>query len=403
MIKKIGNNIYKDFRVYYLIILLVFLLVFDYQEYWHLFSIIIKFDSWSVYGDLRLLLKGVDLYRIGKDPFEVQYEPPYNYPSFWRFFSYVKGFNASNYKIIGFFLVFCSQLLLLCASGNWYNPKKAFYYIFLLISPVSLLIFERGNNDLIIFLLLIFPIVCFPKSKLLYISCFLLAFMLKLYPIGAGLLFLYFYRNIKIKNGLVLVSVLIIIIAYIGLNYKEIIIIRERTPTSIFELSFGFFVPLRNIMFHNPTMYNIETGYWGGYICIWLCVIFLLFKVFKNKWQNIDLVNIENKKIYLFLIGSGVFLFSFFLSISWEYRLFFLMLCVPAILSWTKNNQFGSKYMIVILPLIFWNQSLRKLAEKMFSTNSNGIFIFNQLLIAFLAILFIFYISIIIKNAPKDR
>lgn len=396
------SNFYKDLRVFYLLALLIFLLLFDYDQYWYLFNSVIKFESWSVYGDLRLLLKGVDLYGIGKDPFKEHYEPPYNYPSFWRYFSYIKGFDASHYKIIGFLFIFCSQFLLLCASGSWYDPKKAFYYMVLLLSPVSLLIFERGNNDLVIFLLLLFPIVCFPRSKIFYILFFLLAFMLKLYPVGAGLLILYLYKEINVKNSVLIAGVLIIMLIYIGLNYEEIIMIRERTPTSIAELSFGFLVPLKNIMSHNSKMYKIEGVYWAGYIVLWLSVIFLLFKVFKNKWDQIDLTNnIASKEISLFLIGAGIFLFSFFLSISWEYRLFFLVLCVPAIMSWVKNHQFGAKYLMIILPLILWNQTLRKLTEKLFSGNSNGIFIINQILIASLAIIFIFYIVLILKKSLK--
>ncbi|MFP3594072.1 hypothetical protein [Chryseobacterium sp. SIMBA_038] len=225
--------------------------------------------------------------------------------------------------------------------------------------------------------------------------------MLKLYPIGAGLLIIYLYKEISIKNSFLMVCILGIILVYIGLNHNEIMLIRERTPTSIAELSFGFLVPLKNIMSHNTKMYKIEYVYWSGYIALLLGIIFLLYKIFKNKWREIDLINIGNKEISLFLVGSGIFLFSFFLSISWEYRLFFLVLCAPAILSWAKNNQFGSKYLMIILPLILWNQTLRKLTEKIFSGNSNGIFIFNQILITSLAIVFIFYIVLIMKKSLK--
>ncbi|GAB0156139.1 hypothetical protein CHRYSEOSP005_14030 [Chryseobacterium sp. Alg-005] len=392
-------NLKKDLRIYYILVLFIFLLVFDYHQYWYIFKSFIKFDSWSVYGDLRLLLKGTDLYAIGKDPFKEHYEPPYNYPSFWRFFTYIKGFDASHYKIIGFLLVFCTQSMLLWASGTW-NPKKAIYYILLLLSPVSLLIFERGNNDLVIFLLLIFPVLVFPKSKGAYILFFLLAFMLKLYPIGAGLLLLYLYKEINFKNATVLAGVGAVILIYIGLNYEEIIMIRERTPISVSEFSFGFQVPLENFMSHNRKMYKIEEVYWAGYIVVWLSILFLLFKIFKNKWQQIDLVHIKSQEIYLFLIGAGVFLFSFFLSISWEYRLFFLLLCVPAFISWMKNNQFGAKYMIIILPIILWNQTLRKITEMVFD-NSNSIFLINQLLITSLAVMLIVYMILILKKSLK--
>lgn len=400
-----GNNkalltgLKKDLRIYYVLTLLIFLLVFDYNQYWYLFKSYIQFDSWSVYGDLRLLLKGTDLYGIGKDPFKEHYEPPYNYPSFWRYFSYIKGFDAAHYKTIGFLLVFCTQCMLLWASGKW-DPKKAFYYILLLLSPVSLLLFERGNNDLVIFLLLLFPILVFPKSKLLYILFFLLAFMLKLYPIGAGLLVLYLYKEVNFKNVALLAGVGTVILIYIGLHYEEIIMIRERTPISISEFSFGFQVPLENFMSHNRKMYKLEEVYWVGYTGLWLSIIFLLFKIFRNRCNQTDLTNIKSREMYLFLTGAGVFLFSFFLSISWEYRLFFLALCVPALMSWVRSNQFGAKYMIIILPIILWNQTLRKIAE-MFSDNSNSIFLINQLLIASLAVVLIIYIFLIFKKSLK--
>lgn len=390
----------KDLRIYYVLALFIFLLVFDYDQYWYIFKSYITFDSWSVYGDLRLLLKGTDLYSVGKDPFKEHYEPPYNYPSFWRFFSYIKGFDAAHYKVIGSLLVFFTQSMFLWATGSW-DPKKAFYYILLLLSPVSLLIFERGNNDLVIFLLLLFPVLVFPKSKIVYILFFLLAFMLKLYPIGAGLLLLYLYREINFKSVAVLAGVGAVILCYIGLNYEEIIMIRERTPISVSEFSFGFQVPLENIMSHNRKMYKVEEVYWTGYIVLWISIIFLLFKVFKNKWNQADLMNIKSQEIHLFLIGGGVFLFSFFLSVSWEYRLFFLVLCVPAMISWMKSDQFGAKYLIIVLPIILWNQTFRKVAESVFSGNSNAVFIINQLLIASVAVVLMVYIILILKKSLK--
>ncbi|MFZ4931899.1 hypothetical protein [Chryseobacterium sp. Mn2064] len=398
--KSLQIRLKNDLRIYYVLVLLIFLLVFDYAQGWHVFRSFIKFDSWSVYGDLRLLLKGTDLYQIGKDPFKEHYEPPYNYPSFWRFFSYIKGFDGAHYKIIGFLLIFCSQSLFLWGTGNW-NVKKAAYYILLLLSPVSLLIFERGNSDLIIFSLLVFPIVAFPKSKMIYIPFFLLAFMLKLYPIGAGLVILYLYSKLNFKNILLFASIGCIILIYFGVNYEEIAIIRERTPTSFAELSFGFSVLLKNIMSHNPKMYKIEGIYWAGYAVVFISIIFVLLKIFKKKWEQTDLTQIKKQEISLFLIGSGIFLFSFFLSISWEYRLFFLVLCVPAIISWSKNNQFGTKFVMVILPLILWNQTLRRIAESLFSGQSNVIFIINQVLISSLAVVLIIYIILILKKSIK--
>ena len=389
----------KDFRFYYFFFLFLFLLTFDYNKNWHFFSKIIEFDSWSVYGDLRLLLKGIDVYRDGKNPFLENYLPPYNYPSTWKIFSYFKFINSDNYKVIVTVLILTSQFLFLSISGSWMTLKKTLYYLLLLISPLSLLMMERCNSDLVIFSLVTAPIVFFPQKKIAFIIFIFFAFLLKLYPLGAFLLAIYNFSYSK-KIIIIYGFIFIITLLYIGINYGEFAIIKERTPTSIYNLSFGISVLTENMIIVKHLNKPFSYALTFFYILVLGITLFILFM--KQKAKNTDLIiKLGNKEMNSFLIGSGIFLFSFFFTISWEYRLFFLLLCVPSILEWRKQKVFGTTFLIISLPIVFWNQTLRMIMEKYIYENSNNLFLFNQILIYCVAGILITYILIIFQNKLK--
>ena len=149
---------------------------------------------------------------------------------------------------------------------------------------------------------------------------------LKIFPIGALFVILGFkYTSKKQIVGYILFLLLPIFI-YLIINYKEIALISKTTPYSLDRLSFGITIILKFIL----NRLSIEHYYL--YI-IWFYIglmIFLFFKIhnkIQKKYALNDLVVIlEDKKYLLFLLGSGIFIFSELVAINWEYRMFFCYL-----------------------------------------------------------------------------
>ena len=311
-------------KVIFFIIFSLFLFLFNYQ-YWFIFKPIINFDSSEVFIDLKFLLRGIDIFRAGLNPYLIPYNPPFNYPSFWKYLAFFDIINQTNKNTIACFIILSSLAFYLRIIGVLYTCKQQLFYFLLLISPLSLLIFERCNSDLIIFCLLLLPLI-FSKNKYFIGAAIILCVFLKIFPIGALFVILGFkYTSKKQIVGYILFLLLPIFI-YLIINYKEIALISKTTPYSLDRLSFGITIILKFIL----NRLSIEHYYL--YI-IWFYIglmIFLFFKIhnkIQKKYALNDLVVIlEDKKYLLFLLGSGIFIFSELVAINWEYRMFFCYL-----------------------------------------------------------------------------
>jgi hypothetical protein len=120
-----------------------------------------------------------------------------------------------------------------------------------------------------------------------------------------------------------------------GLNYQEIIKMKAATPISI-PMSYG----TSNIsaIFMEYLNLNISPKTLGIFM---VTLGFLTYRVkFIKKALIIKLSSINNKKELtedLFLIGASIYICTFLLVSNFDYRIIFLMLCIPYV-SKIKGN-----------------------------------------------------------------
>ena len=234
-----------------------------------------------------------------------------NYPSVWISIS-----ELLNLQIELHFKVFVSTMVLLFLGCLLLMVKSqpSLTLLLLCFSSATLLAVERGNNDILIFSLLYLSSI---TSGGIYVLALFAATLLKIYPVLA---FPAFFRSIK-------ASFLLLIAAAVAMIFllPELGAIRNGTPTSA-SLSYGS-ASISAVL--ERYKYNIPAQY------ISMLVLFLAWITWRVKSLNnsFTFTEVDDRVKKMFMVGSCVYVGTFILSSNWDYRLIFLIFCVPYITS----------------------------------------------------------------------
>jgi hypothetical protein len=259
--------------------------------------------------------------------------PDYFLPAFK--FAYFLNFHKELY-FLGFAVFFIISYVF-CVYKILTIKKNSFWILILFFSSSSLLVIERTNNDIIIFCLLYWTAV-FPN--VLGIILNLLAVYVEFWPMAAGIAFI----KKKIKILLLIFLSIFLIIFYkdmFGQNMKPVVSDyfswgAKSTSVSI-KRHFGLEINYINILIF---LFSLSL--------ITLINKLNLFKLQFGKQPS----DLEER---LFLMGSSLYVGLFILGSNVDYKLIFLIFCVPY-LSRLKSKI--SKYFIVISIVLASNWQL---------------------------------------------
>ena len=235
-----------------------------------------------------------------------------NYPSLWISISEIFNFEVEiNFKIFVSVMVimFLSCCLLLL------KQFPSLTLLALCFSGATLLSVERGNNDIIIFSLLYFSVIV---GGGIYALVLLIATLLKVFPILAFPAFCRSFKTLFLMLAVAVIAILVLL--------PELSNIRNSTPVSA-SLSYGS--ASISAAFQSKLNFNFPPL---------LISILLLFAAsvackleFLRKRLNFSEMNEHAKQ--MFLVGAYIYVGTFILSSNWDYRLIFLLLCVPYVMS----------------------------------------------------------------------
>ncbi len=375
MVKHLSRH-YKNYIYQFLMLffLLLGLFLSRYINFWDIYGKYVYFEPTSGFGDLNLLLKGVDYYREGLDPLKIYYIPPYNYPSIWKYLSYISMFAEKNGSYIGFFLILSNLSLYIYLIGKIYNFKEFIYYLFILISPVSLLIFERGNSDLFVLLIIQINFVVFREKIKYYIIPIFISGLLKIFLISWITILLF----TKDKKNIFLFFIIVLFFAiYLFINIDEIKIILERTPYDLNRLTFGFFEPyeilVKSKSFITKMLY---------FLVVLFTMIILLIKPYEILQREEINTSLDLKSI-MFIISTANLAFTNLFAINWEYRLFFIILAIPFLLFKLRSssNKLYFKGILFIILYVLYSQTFHKISNLL---GMKIVFLINQFVIIYL-------------------
>lgn len=317
------------------------------------------------FADLRVIATGAECIRLGYDVLVVNpcdpWKRPMNYPRIWSVPA-SWGLDQSHTVILGilFGLLF---FILVFVTIKRLNYIEALFYALILCSPSAMLAIERGNNDIIIFILFSLSLLIMKNKTAIwrYFSYIIIMFaaILKLYPIFA---LITAFKEKKRSFTVIFLSIFIAFGIYVVTNFESIILVSKATPRAT-KISYGgkviFDVILEGLDRYFYSFYNFHIPQYFNHIKLlllflvlglFLLISYLLAKHTENLFQNNQL---DINQIEAFRIGSSIYIGTFLIGNNWDYRLIFLLFTIPQILAWLKSQvQFESISGLALMAII---------------------------------------------------
>jgi hypothetical protein len=327
----------------------------DARKAWHVLRVPAMQRS---FDDFRVVLEGVDCVRRGINP---HLEPgcdwrkrPFNYPSVWLSLSHV-GVTVQDTDALGIAIgaLFTLSVLL---SFRRASPMAGLIGGVCVISPAIGMGIERGNTDLLIFSLLVAGSMLASTLRrggaIVLSAAILVAAVLKLYPIAAIVCLLRRQR----RTLAVALSTTALFACWIYYWRDDLSLVRATTPEFAWK-SFGyktFFISVfqyvsRSAVRMDAAGYLAPTSLPPFFELIAKLVLLLAIiasvslGILTRRLWALDLeFGYENQ--CRFLIGASVYALTFALGTNFNYRLIFLILCIPQSVAWVVEPRVSASF-----------------------------------------------------------
>ncbi len=318
----------------------------------------------ETFFDMRVVIGGCESLRQGFNP--LYFNPcdpgqrPLNYPRIWLLLEKT-GINRSHTVFLGFSLavIFYMAVVGLVIEKNP-GIFSTVIWILALISPAVLLGVERGNNDLLIFVILAIAVTLLrqPRTEIRIIAYLVmfLAALLKLYPVLAVI------SSVREKPKLCLIIMIVFtagFLIYAGVTYDDIATLMKTTEHNA-NISYGSKVIFGLI---DQMMTGNMAGFprWDDRLVVlfsWAAVVGVILLSFFYLMGKKSVSHYEGSHISSLRIGAGIYLGTFLAGQNWDYRLIFLLFVLPQLLEWKSSGHGGRipVITIVLILLAMWSE-----------------------------------------------
>jgi len=308
------------------------------------------------FSDLRVIQAASHSLQDKLNPYKNNpYDPwkrTYNYPPIWI---YLLGqfLTPSNIYIFGIVMIIAFVVTVFIFIGH-IPISNGFYYAVVVVNPVTFLLFERANIDIFIFILTTIYIyfLTFNRQKsVYYLLGLFLSFIsiLKLYPIFclSGVI-----QHKKTFYKLMLVTVFVFVVYLVSIA-NLLPLIAKNTPHT-YTLSYGCAVlpMILNLALMDTGMHKLLTTITPYLTGLTLMAIMTSVAIYYGlKHKKIE-PNNDTIILLAFRIGVGLFIGTFALGNNWDYRLVVLILTVPQLIEWRRNQIFNTSFISSVLAII---------------------------------------------------
>ena len=279
------------------------------------------------FGDLLYVLEKVDC--VNDSLYTTRTSDPctgYIYGSTLIKFLRIIGINAGKLEIFGFTLIILFTFIFFrnIYLGKFSRQATIFFFI-LYFSPPIVLLLERANIDLLIFILIFLSGYLFTARRITAgVIILILAGMFKFYPIALALVALLLLARKKQRVLLLIIWI-----------FASIIVIKD-------------LLQLQNLPWDARNMFG--NSIWGEYLkyaivgsnthgnflvnsALGILIIFVMG--FVNNWVFSNRIIIKNdlveSDIYFFSLFAGTYLICYFSGLNVDYRLVFLLVAITYI------------------------------------------------------------------------
>ena len=334
--------------------------------------------------DMREVLGGFDCTRLGydvlfHDPCGIagggdqfgKGDPNLNmpYPRAWWMFTFL-GLSQTHTVFVGVSLALAFYAVLFLFLGK-ISQLEGLAYGIILCSPPIMLLVERGNVDMVLFVLVAIVLLTqnrfanLLQSIFLYTTLFLVT-SLKLFPVFGFISVLRERPKIFIIFSIVILSALSL---YLFSKAEEINHIQNYFSANHEreKHSYGFKVIGICLVkfFSNPrlaTSFKFKFLFilWFPIIAIYLATMFVFLKsMFANGLRELinTVPNSENAgfKMDGFRIGAGIYLGTFLVGWNYDYKLCFWLLTLPQLFLWIRQGGVLARHSALSIVLIIFS------------------------------------------------
>jgi hypothetical protein len=320
------------------LLLIVLFIAIGYENTWRLW----KVPAWNMtFLDFRLIPGSTESFLHGYEPtVKNPYDPThriFNYPFFWRLFFY-SGITQQDTVWIGI-----SMIVLFFISAFLFPEKLsvsgAVGMLLVLFSPASMLLYERGNVDLIVFFVCAMAVLATSYSAYLAAGLVLFAAIMKLFPIfGLTILLREPKKKFLWLSGASVLMVLVYVVCTWdsvkiswtktmrgdGLSYGTNILITRYQQQLTQALTRWFSPPATQLL--------LQFGLLAAALVLLLACVLLALR---NR-EKADFLTERN--LAAFRMGAAIYVGTFLLGNNWDYRLAFLVLLVPQLVEWMRSS-----------------------------------------------------------------
>lgn len=242
---------------------------------------------------------------------------PMNYPLVWLAVADFFGLRGEPA-----FLIFAGGMVALFLASVFVLLRRypSAALLFALVSNASLLLIERGNNDLLVFALLF--VLATYLQRVIGIGCLIAAVVLKIYPVFALVLL------VLRRQPPVFLGALAICLGVLGFTAGELSAIHKATPYSA-GMSYGW-PSTRALIGDKPLA---MAAYSLCLLAIALLVARAVASCGRAAWPR------DHALEALFVVGASVYCGTYLFAANWDYRLVMLVFCVPALSAGEVGNR----------------------------------------------------------------
>lgn len=283
-----------------------------------------------------------------------------NYPRLWVAPAYL-GLGSGSTVALSLIAIGVFFVALIAALGRP-DVVGGLTYVAMLLSPSVMLVAERGNNDLLVFALIVWSCLLMSKrSGLLQAGgSFLLSFsaMLKLYPVFATPAVVG-----RLRRSAVLRDLLIVIVPFgffVGLSWLDLQLIDKATPHPIWP-AYGLQIALDVVQESTliseigpgrPASGQLFASRWDPGVYLGAAAILCAFGVLLSRFVPAPKVGESFlPAMNLLRAGAGIFVGTYLVGYNFDYKLIFLLLTVPFLLDHVRLEKAWRIWSMTLLSL----------------------------------------------------
>ena len=317
-------------------------------EVWHISTMLPPFL------DFRLIPGAAETFRSGINPAVFNpYDPTgriFNYPKIWYLLFSLNIHQDDTVWICTMLIVLFFLVLILFPENI--RVRDVLLFLPFIFSPACMLLYERGNVDLIFFILCGIAILTVQGLPLVATGLLLVASFFKLFPIFGITIF---FQENKKRSYAFVGGMIAVFLLYLLFNIESLKTSWQSTEQGTYA-SYGVFVVF-DLLYSYFRYYLLkvmpEAQFQNSmgfipYAFSFLSLSVVFFIALKSK---AELPVSSARNLAAFRLGSAIYIGTFLLGNNWDYRLAFLLFTIPQLSQWFFAS--SGKFRWVYLGLLF--------------------------------------------------